>query len=63
MGRPYYREVAKYLKEMKKIKGFKEEFNGLIKLLKTEYANRPAFLDEMKYFITFKIYHKCSYIP
>jgi hypothetical protein len=50
MGRPHYRENVKYLKEMKKIKGFEEEFNELIKLLRTKYANRPAFLDEMKYF-------------
>jgi len=50
MGRPHYKEIVKYLKEMKKIKGFEEEFNGLIKLLRTKYANRPAFLDEMKYF-------------
>jgi len=50
MGRPHYREIVKYLKEMKKIKGFEEEFNRLIKLLRTKYANRPAFLDEMKYF-------------
>lgn len=50
MGRPHYREIVKYLKEMKRIKGFEEEFNRLIKLLRTKYANRPAFLDEMKYF-------------
>jgi len=50
MGRPHYREIVKYLKEMKRIKGFEEEFNKLIKLLRTKYANRPAFLDEMKYF-------------
>jgi hypothetical protein len=48
MGRPHYREIVKYLKEMKRIKGFEEEFNRLIKLLRTKYANRPAFLDEMK---------------
>jgi len=34
-------------KEMKKIKGFEEEFNRLIKLLRTKYINRPAFLDEL----------------
>ena len=50
MGRPHYRTIVKYLKEMKQIKGFEEEFNRLIKLLRTKYANRPAFLDEMKYF-------------
>ena len=47
-GRPHYREIVKYLKQMKKIEGFAEEFNKLINLLKTKYANRPAFLDEMK---------------
>ena len=49
MGRPHYRAIVKYLKEMKQIKGFEEEFNRLINLLRTKYANRPAFLDEMKY--------------
>jgi hypothetical protein len=34
---------------MKKIKGFEEKFNELVSLLKTKYAKRPAFLDEMKY--------------
>jgi hypothetical protein len=48
MGRPHYREIVKYLKEMKKIKGFEEEFDNLINFLKTKYTNRPAFLDEMK---------------
>ena len=48
-GRPHYREIVKYLKQMKKIKGFEEEFSKLVNLLKTKYAKRPAFLDEMKY--------------
>lgn len=48
MGRPHYREIVKYLKQMKRIKGFKEEFRKLVKLLKAKYANRPAFLDEIK---------------
>jgi hypothetical protein len=34
---------------MKKIKEFEEEFSKLVNLLKTKYAKRPAFLDEMKY--------------
>jgi hypothetical protein len=34
---------------MKRIKGFEEEFNKLVNLLKTKYTKRPAFLDEMKY--------------
>ena len=48
MGRSHYREIVKYLKQMKRIKGFKEEFRKLVKLLKAKYANRPAFLDEIK---------------
>lgn len=48
MGRPHYREIVKYLKQMKEIQGFEEEFYKLINLLMTKYANRPAFLDEMK---------------
>lgn len=48
-GRPHYREIVRYLKQMKKIKGFEEEFNKIVSLLETKYANRPAFLDEMKY--------------
>lgn len=34
---------------MKEIKGFEDDFNQLVNLLKTKYAKRPAFLDEMKY--------------
>jgi hypothetical protein len=48
MGRPHYREIVKYLKQMKKIEGFNEEFGNLVNFLKSKYANRPAFLDEMK---------------
>lgn len=48
MGRTHYREIVKYLKQMKRIKGFEEEFRKLVKLLKTKYANRPAFLDEIE---------------
>lgn len=48
MGRAHYREIVKYLKQMKRIKGFEEEFRKLVKLLKDKYANRPAFLDEIK---------------
>jgi hypothetical protein len=33
---------------MKRIKGFEDEFSKVVKLLKTKYANRPAFLDEIK---------------
>jgi hypothetical protein len=47
-GRPHYREIIKYLKQMKRIKGFEDEFSKVVKLLKTKYANRPAFLDEIK---------------
>lgn len=50
MGRTHYRRIVTYLKQMKKIKGFEAELDKLINLLKTKYANRPAFLDEMKYF-------------
>jgi len=48
-GRAHYREIVKYLKQAKRIKGFEEEFNELVNLLKTKYAKRPALLDEMKY--------------
>jgi hypothetical protein len=48
MGRAHYREIVKYLKQMKRIKGFGEELRELVKLLKTKYANRPAFLNEIK---------------
>jgi len=47
-GRPHYKEIVKYLKQMKRIKGFEEEFSKLVNLLKTKYAKRPAFLDEIK---------------
>ena len=49
MGRSHYRNIVSYLNRMKRIKGFQEEFNELVNLLKTKYAKRPAFLDEMKY--------------
>ena len=48
MGRPHYRRVVQHLEKMKKIKGFKSEFNKIVEMLRKEYANRPAFLDEMK---------------
>jgi len=48
MGRAHYREIIKYLKQVKRIKGFEEEFRKLVKSLKAKYANRPAFLDEIK---------------
>jgi len=48
-GRSHYRKIVKYLKQMKRIKGFEEKFSKLVNLLKTKYANRPAFLDEMKH--------------
>jgi len=48
MGRAHYREIVKYLKQMKRIKGLEEEFRRLVQLLKAKYANRPAFLDEIK---------------
>lgn len=47
-GRPHYRNIVKYLIQMKRTKGFEEEFTKLVKLLKTKYAKRPAFLDEME---------------
>ena len=49
MGRSHYRNIVSYLNRMKRIKGFQEEFNELVNLLKTKYAKRPAFLDEVKY--------------
>ena len=49
MGRSHYRNIVNYLSRMKRIKGFEDDFNQLVNLLKTKYAKRPAFLDEMKY--------------
>lgn len=49
MGRSHYRNIVSYLSRMKRIKGFEDDFNQLVNLLKTKYAKRPAFLDEMKY--------------
>ena len=49
MGRSHYKNIVSYLNRMKRIKGFEKEFNELVNLLKTKYAKRPAFLDEMKY--------------
>jgi len=48
MGRAHYRQIVEYLEQMKKIKGFGEQSRQLVKLLKTKYANRPAFLDEIE---------------
>lgn len=48
MGRTHYREIAWYLNQMKKIKGFENEFTKLLEFLKTKYKKRPAFLDEMR---------------
>lgn len=47
-GRPHYREIARYLKYMKLIKGFGNELRELVDLLRERYAKRPAFLDEVK---------------
>jgi hypothetical protein len=49
MGRSHYRNIINCLSRIKKIKGFEDDFNQLVNLLKTKYAKRPAFLDEMKY--------------
>lgn len=48
MGRRHYKEVVEYLKKMKDIKQCEIEFKKLVGLLKEKYANRPAFIDEMK---------------
>ncbi|MCK4224923.1 MAG: SWIM zinc finger family protein [candidate division Zixibacteria bacterium] len=48
MGRPHYREIARYLRQMKQIKGFENERKKLVNLLKERYIKRPAFLDEVK---------------
>lgn len=48
IGRPHYREIVRYLKEMRQIKGFEPEFRELVSLLKERYSNSPAFLDEMR---------------
>ena len=47
MGRPHYERIVYYLEKMKSIKGFDEEFRGIVKNLKERYSNRPAFLDEV----------------
>lgn len=46
-GRAHYREIARYLKQMKRIKAFEKQFRELVGLLKAKYKNRPAFLDEI----------------
>jgi len=48
-GRAHYRTVIQYLGNMKKIKGFENEFSNLILNMKEKYKNRPAFLDELKF--------------
>lgn len=48
MGRAHYQEIVRYLKQMKQIKGFEGAFRELVSLLKAQYSNRPAFLDEMR---------------
>lgn len=47
-GRPHYRSIVGYLRQMKQIEGFEDEFKELVSLLKNKYSNRPAFLDEMR---------------
>lgn len=47
-GRRHYKEVVAYLKRMRDIKQCGIEFKKLVGSLKEKYANRPAFLDEMK---------------
>ena len=48
-GRAHYREIVWYLRKMKKIKGFREEFIELVELIKAKYLNRPAFQDEIRH--------------
>jgi len=48
VGRAHYQKIVKYLRQMKKIKGFEEEFMKLVKQLKDKYSNRSAFIDEME---------------
>ncbi|MCK4665801.1 SWIM zinc finger family protein [Candidatus Dependentiae bacterium] len=48
MGRKYYRKIVFFLKRLKTIPGLEKEFNEFIKFLREKYANRPAFLDEIK---------------
>lgn len=48
MGRHHYQRVVQHLEKMKKIKGFKKEFNEFMETLRERYVNRPAFLDEMQ---------------
>jgi thiol-disulfide isomerase/thioredoxin len=47
-GRHHYRNIVYYLKRMKKIGIFKNQFREFVKELKEKYANRPAFHDEME---------------
>lgn len=47
-GRKVYRQVARYLQTMKKIKGGDERVFKLLKQFLVEYSNRPAMKDEFK---------------
>ncbi|MBN2379788.1 SWIM zinc finger family protein [candidate division WOR-3 bacterium] len=47
MGHAHYREVAGYLQLMKGIKGFEKETLKLIETFETDYARRPAFVEEL----------------
>lgn len=47
MGRDHYRDVVRELRRMKKINGFKSDFNELMRFIKEEHARKPAFQDEL----------------
>ncbi|MDG7037884.1 MAG: SWIM zinc finger family protein [Nitrososphaerota archaeon] len=48
MGRDHYRQIVRELKMMKGIKGFKAEFDLLLRRLRERHARKPAFLDELR---------------
>ena len=47
-GRKVYRQVARYLQALKKLKGGDERAYKLLKQFLAEYSNRPAMKDEFK---------------
>ncbi|MHA1363422.1 MAG: SWIM zinc finger family protein [Candidatus Freyarchaeota archaeon] len=47
-GRSHYKHIVLYLKKMKNIKGFENEFRDFVEMLKIRYSNRPAFQEEIR---------------
>lgn len=46
-GRPHYKKAVVYLKKMKTIEGFEDEFDALMTELRDAYSGRPAFIEEI----------------